>query len=67
MIAFEVRLKENEMVTAKTVGEVKRVEEDLAQLRREFEAEKVKNREAAKNKDDHYTYECNTAQGQGTR
>ena len=56
MIAFEVRLKENEMVTAKTVGEVKRVEEDLAQLRREFEAEKVKNREAAKNKDDHYTY-----------
>ena len=54
VIAFEARLKENEMVTAKTVGEVKRVDEDLAQLRREFEAEKVKNREAAKNKDDHY-------------
>ena len=47
VIAFEARLKETETVTAKTVGELKRVDDGLAQLRREFEAEKVRTREAA--------------------
>ena len=54
VIAFEARLKEQETATTKTVGEIKRVDEGLAQLRREFEAEKAKTREAAQNKDDKY-------------
>ena len=54
VIAFEARLKEQETATTKTVEEIKRVDEGLAQLRREFEAEKAKTREAAQNKDDKY-------------
>ena len=54
VIAFEARLKETETVAAKTVGELKRVDDGLAQLRREFEAEKIKTREAAQQKDDRY-------------
>ena len=44
VIAFEARLKEAETVSTKTVNELKRVDGDLAQLRKEFEAEKEKTR-----------------------
>ena len=54
VVAFEARLKEAETANTKTIGEIKRVDEGLAQLRREFEAEKNRNREAAQNKDDNY-------------
>ena len=54
MIAFEARLKETETVSAKTIGELKRVDDGLAQLRKEFEEEKEKTRKAAQEKDDQY-------------
>ena len=54
VIAFEARLKETETVSAKTIGELKRVDDGLAQLRKEFEAEKEKTRKAAQEKDDQY-------------
>ena len=54
VIAFEARLKETETVSTKTVNELKRVDGDLAQLRKEFEAEKEKTRKAAQQKEDQY-------------
>jgi hypothetical protein len=54
VVAFENRVKEVENVVAKTVTELKRVDGDVVQLRRELEAEKAKNREAAEGRDNMY-------------
>ena len=54
VVAFEARVKEVENVTARTASELKRVDANVAQLRRELEEEKAKNRQAAERMDYRY-------------
>ena len=52
--AFETRVKEVEVATAKTASNVRIVNEEVAALRTEFEEEKKRNREAMENRDDKF-------------
>ena len=54
VIALESRVKEVETVMIKTTSEIKRVDDSVAQLRREFEAEREKTKLAEQQKDEMY-------------
>ena len=51
---FDIKLKEMEAASARNAVEIRRVDDSVGQLRKEFEAEKVKNKNTAQQKDDRF-------------
>lgn len=52
--AYEVRVKQVEQVSAKNSSEIKRVDGEVAQLRKDLEMEKKRNREAEEKRENKY-------------